>query len=59
MKGGPQSERRGVPGNIRERCGSGGTSLCDLSTQDVAEAFDRAVDRGVDMRSRHSYTRGS
>ena len=58
-KGGPQSERRGVPGNILERFGSGGTSLCGVSTKDFAEPFDRAVDRGIDVRSCDSYTGGA
>ena len=49
----------GVPGNNRdvgERFGSGRTPLFDSFTEDITEAFDRAVDRSVSVRARHSYS---
>ena len=41
--------------NVRDRFGSGRTRLFDSSTEDVTQAFDRAVDRSIDVRSCHSY----
>lgn len=40
--------------DVGERFGPGRTPLFDSPTEDVAEAFDRSVDRSVDVRSCHS-----